>query len=392
MPTGIQQALDIQCVGCSDILTEDNTNEAFNNMCEDCYDSNIGYCDDCGTAGVYSHQGWRECARISRALHIASEIHALDDGTVCAGCASSCEECGSLYAYADNAFDCCPTSQDGELHYYSFKPAPKFWDTGTKFHWRPTLGQLYMGIELEVEKVSHIAYDFTMDAGEDWHDPNFFYWKSDGSLGSYGAELVTHPATIVAFMEKFPFGMMADLRQAGARSYAYGSTGFHIHVSRTAFSPSHLWKFVKLQARSATELQRFAGRSSCHWASWTNESMAEIASQTAKFAKGDRSCDRYVAINFRPDETIELRYFKGNILPYAIKRNVELVHAMYTYTGLITIPQAIASNAISWGAFVEWLNDNNSDMYQNAINYINNIVTPEFNDDQASIMLEEAPF
>lgn len=399
MPTGIQQALDIQCRICDELLNEGNVSSLNEHACINCEEEYIYSCDYCGDIGVSADiHHYRMFRQISETFDVYSSVQRTHDAVLCDDCVSTCADCGSIFSNEEDAIDCCAPA-GGELHYYSFKPAARFWHSENYHSWRPMPDQLYMGIELEIEKVSEHVYEETISYGEDWHNPRFFYWKSDGSLGVYGAELVTHPATFSAFMRKFPFDLLNTLHTLGARSFRYESTGMHIHVSRTAFTPSHLWKFIKLQTNSSAALETFSGRNSVHWASWSGEAMEDISRETAKYVKGESQRNRYSAINFQPEYTVELRYFKGNINPDAVKRNVELVHAMYEYTKSLTVSQIIINrNALKWDSFVSWLCERQHNDYLTALDYIQNhnimmpvAPAPDITDNNP-IDAEEIPF
>lgn len=72
---------------------------------------------------------------------------------------------------------------------YSYKPAPRFFGTGNVF----------LGLELEVEAPSFEAKDAGLrNAG----NPAWCYAKRDGSLGTYGWEMVTHPISISSWMSR----------------------------------------------------------------------------------------------------------------------------------------------------------------------------------------------
>lgn len=365
MPTGSQQTLEIVCAaGCDTILTEDSVSEALDTVCDSCYDDCLAYCESCDSSGlddeaVWSSEQRRRLAQIFDVPYNLS-MYNVEGTTVCQDCIYLCHSCESVYAYESSRDNCCPEEEDEpDLHYYSYHPPLRFWHlnddghTAARFH--PLKFHLYMGIELEMEKVAPHARRLTERFNESWDDPMMFYWKHDGSLGYHGAELVTQPATLDAFMKLFPFEMLTEANELGARSFHYESCGFHIHVSRSAFAPSHLWKFIKLQTRSWRELSEFAGRHNTHWASWNSESMDDVSNNTKLYAKDNRrQMQRYTALNFHPIDTVELRYFKGNINPDAVKRNVQIVDAMYQFTRQLTF-RDVFSGHLSWPSFKHYI-------------------------------------
>jgi hypothetical protein len=249
-----------------------------------------GYCDYCGY--MYVVQSGDMC--YARELGVEPhEYMRYDIGCICSACVQTCGECGSEYESEEDMWQCCPPDEDepdGELHYYSFRPALKFWilrgDVPTWSRYARS-GELYMGLEIEIEKArQHVHQLVNDDPKEDWFDPNFYYWKSDGSLGIQGAEMVTMPATLEAHCAVFPFDKLELLHEKGARAWGYQTCGMHIHVSRTAFTAPHMWKFIKFQAYNSGKLARIAGRDSDQWASWLREEVDENARRHMT-ARGD---------------------------------------------------------------------------------------------------------
>jgi hypothetical protein len=79
--------------------------------------------------------------------------------------------------------------------------------------------------------------------------------------------------------------------------------------------------------------------------------------------------DRYVAINFQNHATVELRYFKGNILRAAILKNVEYVQSLYDYTKQLSASEVMTRNGLSEFKYLDWLGDK-EDLYPNLIQFI----------------------
>jgi hypothetical protein len=225
-----------------------------------------------------------------------------------------------------------------------------------------------MGIELEVEKMAEYAYDFIRAANDDYDEPNFLFTKSDGSLSETGVEIVTMPATLKAFKELWPQDAMDKARDMGARSFRWQNCGFHIHVSRSAFMPSHMWKFVRFQMRNSELCQRVGQRENSSYAEWWG--IQDNLSNLPNIVKGKNSNrSRYIAINFQRSDTVELRYFKGNILQEAIMKNVEFVDSIYEYTKQLSSAEIIARNGLSRRMYLLWL-ARNVEYYPNLYSFL----------------------
>ena len=305
--------------------------------CEDCYSA----CADCG--GAFGHVNLEG---------------------LCDSCSMpSCADCGERWETEQSARSCC----GGILHSYDFRPDFRYWymndgelasNFGAISNWQsiPPSNDLFIGCELETECGYDSFADFLSDAGEDHNQPLFVYGKSDGSLDGSGVEIVTMPATMDAFMARFPWRALQNWNDAGARSYYRESCGFHVHVSRSYFSPTHMWRFVAWQMRNQSFCEMLAQRNSSQWARW--QTLGEFGNDykpsLGDIVKGKESNgERYVAINFQNDATVELRYFRGNLRADAIRQRIEFVDALARFTKNLRASDVIAG-ALSVDAFANW--------------------------------------
>jgi hypothetical protein len=145
----------------------------------------------------------------------------------------------------------------------------------------------------------------------------------------------------------------------------------HVHVSRSAFTASHLWKFIKWQTENWEQCVQFAGRMSQQWASWNNETMDVCRTNTSKAVKGRGYADwnnRYSAINIIPHQTVELRYFRPNLNKDGILRVIEFIQAIYDYTKQMSYSD-VFNRRYNFELFKSFMEE--KDKYQYALNYIN---------------------
>jgi hypothetical protein len=82
--------------------------------------------------------------------------------------------------------------------------------------------------------------------------------------------------------------------------------------------------------------------------------MVDAKKRTSVYTKRPMSGARYSAINLSNWATIELRYFKSNILPDGIRRNAQWVQALYDYTKQLPSKQ-VMSQGWQEAPFVEFL-------------------------------------
>lgn len=304
---------------------------------------------------------------------------------VCSTCIVDCDSCGAPYRDPDSAYECCLSDlfsceECGEqwdelyeaegccrsrlLRDYCYNPPLSFYrlDEGVPIGFcyaKP--GTLFMGMELELERATSGLESFLSNAGESSDNPPSFLWtKSDGSLGGEGVELVTMPSTLSAFRKRFPFAALEQWRKDGARSYAYASCGIHIHVSRSAFDPPHMWRFVRFQLWNAQLCQLVAQREASQYARWTEGGVipGNESNSLPDFIKGkDANRDRYVALNFQNDATVELRYFKGNLTEASILAKLSYVDSLYRFTKELTYRDCASGALRNSAAYLDWLAD-----------------------------------
>jgi hypothetical protein len=78
--------------------------------------------------------------------------------------------------------------------------------------------------------------------------------------------------------------------------------------------------------------------------------------------------DRYVAINFQPEHTIELRYFRANLLIGAIASRIEFVQSIYDYTLQMSVND-VRNGAMSADRYLTWVQGNEG-AYSNLARYL----------------------
>lgn len=188
--------------------------------------------------------------------------------------------------------------------------------------------KLYFGIELEIEDRKDVK----------WHTiigdlPEFVYCKSDGSL-SNGFEIVSHPATFNWLKHhKTEWDKILSLRQKGFASQETNTCGMHIHLSKNAFSNCHLYKFMRFIYRNKSFVKQISQRDSVQelerWAS-----LKETKHITARRAKNkcNAYCDRHIGINLLREKSVEIRIFKGTLVPDFFWKNIEFCKALYDFT------------------------------------------------------------
>ena len=238
---------------------------------------------------------------------------------------SGCDYCESCYE--DRA------SNRG-VNNYSYKPNPVFY--GKASH--------YFGIEIECEPNGIETHELAENI-----EP-IMYLKEDGSLGSNGVEIVSHPMSFDYMHDELDWSFLDDVK-GWIRSY-----GIHIHVCRTAFKNQyHIEKVVNFFALEPEFINSIAQRSSEQWAKIQKKK--GISNKT----------DRYTAVNQRNRNTIEFRIFQTSCRKDRVLKNIQFVEAIVQYTKQPILISEMSRE--SFGSYVE----ERKDTYPELFKYIETI-------------------
>ncbi len=283
-----------------------------------------------------------------------------DDSLYCQYCHDNnvyeCNDCGTEY-WDGSGHDCSEDEEDqNTIHSYSYRPSPYFFGKG----------QYHLGFELEVEARNESRYAGAEIAQDTLG--SHAYMKDDGSL-SDGFEIVTHPHTLEAYQTDFNWEFISKLKRGGFRSWNTDTCGLHVHVSRTAFGEgvtpwgradrdqlilrkqAHELRFMKLIYDNQRQVERIAGRSSNHYATFGDKGKL-----VSKLKYGTQSDGRYSAINTENDATLEVRVFKGSLRKERVLSALEFVTASVEYTRNLKVTSK--NQALSWLRFTAYVSEN----------------------------------
>lgn len=324
---------------------------ATESVCPDCLSEHYFQCSECGRYSLRSDTAPQTVEEreicIQCFTNITFHCHhcetnyfgynreriSLNGLTYCDICAetefTSCSCCGHDYvrdALMENEYGqmVCDECYDNEeysenIHGYSFKPKPIFHRTKSESE-----HSLVLGIELEMQGIrsNSLAFEFNKEIGE-----TLIYSKYDSTIGG-GLELVTHPISpslLLSPKGRNTIRKILDMAlEAEMISHDAGTCGFHIHINRdffglskTAYMVTEL-KFTRLFDRFYVPIRLFARRKEAEasrWADKTNFHMRKSDSwiKNASLASTYIRTNRYVAVNTRNDDTIEIRIFRGSL-------------------------------------------------------------------------------
>lgn len=323
-------------------------------VCEKCFDEKreIGlyFCEQCDSA-------WYSEDSLKWSL-IRSEM-------LCVSCYDQyveCDDCNEEY-YEDDGHTCEEDNDSNLIASYSYKPYPRFYTHKNK----PVVkSDIFMGIELEVESRQHDRCESAEHVIAMLRDR--VYLKEDGSI-SHGYEIVTHPHTLEAYQKDIRWEFLNDIKNMGMRSWNTGSCGLHVHINRASFMgdnyaqrEAHYLRFNKLIYDNQRQVERIAGRSSSY------AKFSDKGNLVAKVKDGQQISDRYSAVNMEPDDTLEIRVFRGSLRKERVLSAIEFVHAAAEYTRYLKVDSKHAP--FSWARFVSYISAN-SDTYPNLFIIIN---------------------
>lgn len=289
------------CEECGNSFINDDLHYTGNEMvCDDC-----GFrCDDCGEWELESNRGGdshmalcQSCAEHYYCCNDCDSLYHEENGGYCEECDRSlCDSCLSAHDHEEEEEE----SRD-LIHDYSYKPRPNFYGTGGP----------YLGVELEIEANGSSSRDTIAD---ELSENEKIYLKHDGSLGTYGVEIVSHPATLAYHLENLGWkSIFKTCTNVGATSHDPGTCGLHVHINKTFFEPDYelnCLKIIYFFDRHWDHLVKFSRRngSLSYCQKPDNTETNEHAAVREHEGKG-----RYYAVNLCPTNTIEIRLWRGTL-------------------------------------------------------------------------------
>lgn len=148
----------------------------------------------------------------------------------------------------------------------------------------------------------------------------------DGSLRS-GAEILFGPRPRTTWLDQKGEikTFLERLKKRGFTSWESGRCGLHIHINRACLSPQAEGRFDRLvQKIAAPWLMRLSGRTI------GEGGRNGDAYYYCKFGSVTKA-DKYRAINFKHDKTLELRFFRGSLDYPRFMANIEVAALLVDY-------------------------------------------------------------
>lgn len=263
---------------------------------------------------------------------------------------------------------------------YSYKPSPIFHFSAMESR---SADRLFLGAELETVKVKNVGKDRTSTASDIMskysNRSRLFYLKNDGSIGSNGFELVTHPCTILYHANEFPWDAVAGhLVENGFASHNTNTCGLHVHMSKRFFSYSDLIKLGLFFHHMRQYLRKFGRRDNSEYAVY-RDSAFSYKGKIHHIPFAGAGGVRYDAINFGRlnAKTVEIRLFRGTLITRTIISTLQLCDCIGKFVKDVPLRkeyQDIVSGheGIMWNRFVQYA-DSMGKTYRTMLDYIDEL-------------------
>jgi len=243
----------------------------------------------------------------------------LEDG-VCSVCKSSyveniCNNCGMIKDAEGN----CRVCRDKGTYGYTNKP-PIYFN-----YLKGEQPRIFFGIENEVTFGSN-SEGLRLHQKNLYksYDPSVLITKYDASISGQGFEVVTQPMSLKYFNKMDVAGLFSSNIEP------HRSCGMHIHISRSAFnSEVHLLKVTKFIYDHEEEVNKVVGRS---YTGYNAKLEGKASSAILKMKKRGYSGDRSARVNLTGRDTVEFRMFAGCTTEREMRRRVEFLHALVSWT------------------------------------------------------------
>lgn len=291
---------------------------------------------------------------------------------------SSCDDCNEL-GYSDNmhAVNCsdryvCECCKDGNYHWSRYhdcyvdddydESEREFENIGEYHSSSESLGHIpskydnrkprvLLGLELEMEtsdsygqdeRAGHLLRELGSYRTNDGSHYTYALCEQDGSL-DHGFEMVTAYTGLDVHKEQLQFFKTPF---KGMSSHDTSTCGLHIHICKADMTTLHGAKMVLFvnDADNQKLIYALARRDACSYAKvhdkkndkhWLKDAMTagknSIHGSLKKNQLRNLNSDRYEALNFRNDKTVEFRLFKGSLKYQTIMSCLEFTFATWHF-------------------------------------------------------------
>lgn len=251
----------------------------------------------------------------------------LDSGRceLCNMVADRCDCCHNCNNLVDDC-ECCSYCGGNSAECGCNDDGPDSWPRENENYLLMGDGPLFMGVELEVVGRSAGWGEFF---GPSW----IHSIGPDGSLPS-GFEIRSQPMDLVywtSIRDKVAKTLSA-LDARGYKSWDHSACGLHIHVPKDAWSTLQVLKLLTLLYGNLTWVEHCGGRRLNNYCSGAS-TVDPIKKVSNKLKNGCfAQATKYELLNLIPPRTNEFRFFRGTLAVDRFYRNLQFIHALWSYT------------------------------------------------------------
>ena len=332
----------IQCDTCGELLFKDKAvyTETGLHLCTRCANRSFAQCEDCGKwypkSLVITIDGHKRCitcnGNVAYQCPHCHEWHLRTEpthevyvrGTLqiwCDHCyttdTATCSDCGRTVprneiSVGGRCIRCNEIYNAPAIRDYFYKPHALFFSSETPNGTELPENRFYYGVELETTKGRNQDFARALRSRRE------IYCKRDGSIGEYGAEVVTHPCSIDYHLTSGIWETVHDKAvEFDMRSHDTDCCGFHIHISRQPFIAAGIQHYDAEIAlaieKFKSDWELFARRRSEYYYAYFNR---QTKSELIRVLNG---ANRYHSVNVNNAATVELRIFRGTLRVDTIK-------------------------------------------------------------------------
>jgi hypothetical protein len=200
--------------------------------------------------------------------------------------------------------------------------------------------RVLLGLELEMEIKDNYCRDeragILLEGIGEYNDSLYALCEEDGSL-EHGFEMVTAYTGLDVHAKQLEF-FKSGLR--GAISHDSDNCGLHVHICKADMSTLHGAKMILFINDQANQklIKAIARRDDSSYAKFKNKQgdrdwlKSAVGCETKRSQLRNLNHDRYEALNFKNDKTIEFRLFKGSLVYETIMSCLEFTYATWFFT------------------------------------------------------------
>lgn len=264
-----------------------------------------------------------------------------------------CDYCKSAYKYCSR----CKSYHFGESRCRLLMSSPMNYSYRPPLHFNTSKNEnpkVFFGFENEINYATQLGHDYALRTLYTSYPATIVYAKQDGSVESYGFEVVSQPMSYKFFKELNLVNMFEEEPKLDDKS-----CGLHVHVSKASFEgESHLYKFISFINEDSNKefISKMAGRAF----PWTHRGATYAQKINLKdvgdLIKNTHARERYHGVNLTNKETYEIRIFKGAKDEQELRQRIEFALALIEFTRTCSI-----KDCKSVEKFEKWVKNNSYD-------------------------------